>query len=368
MSGVDLKNHTFDFKSSRMGRWSEDKINEWYEKQPWLVGCNFIPSTAINQLEMWQADTFDIETIDRELGWAASIGMNTIRVFLHDLLWLQDAEGFKNRIHLFLEVADRHGIKTMFVLFDDCWFPDAQLGKQPEPVPGIHNSGWLQSPGKSAAVDVNQEPRLKSYVQDIVGTFADDERVLMWDVYNELGNFFLPILIQPWYKKYLKLVMQGIKHLFLTIPTMSLFQKTVSWIREINPSQPITAGLWFGNRTLTKTLVESSDIISFHHYGKVNSLKHQIKDLKAYRRPLLCTEFLARNLGSKFETHLPVFKEQKVGCYNWGLVSGKTQTIFTWEGKMGDTEPKVWYHDIFRKDGTPFSNDEIEVFNRFRET
>ena len=358
--------YTFEIKILKMGRWSEEKINNWYKQQPYLVGCNFIPSTAINQLEMWQAATFDPETINKELSWAAKIGMNTIRVFLHDLLWLQDAEGFKQRIHQFLEIANSHGIKTMFVLFDDCWFSDAKLDKQPEPIPGIHNSGWLQSPGKAAATDSTQEQRLKSYVQDIVGTFANDERVLLWDVYNELGNFFLPILIQPWYKKYPKLLIQGIKHLFLTIPTMSLFVNSVKWIREINPSQPITAGLWFGNRTLTKALVESSDIISFHHYGKVNSLKQQIKGLKAYRRPILCTEFLARNLGSTFQTHLPVFKEEMVGCYNWGLVSGKTQTIFTWEGTVGDTEPAVWYHDIFRKDGTPYSKEEIDVFNQLK--
>src|SRR5512133_1841758 len=127
--------------------WPVEQAWEWYRQQPWLVGCNFIPSTAINQLEMWQADSFDMKTIDRELGWAAAIGFNSMRVFLHDLVWQADAEGFKQRIKQYLAVAERHGILTMFVFFDDCWNTDPHLGRQPEPIPGVHNSGWVQSPG-----------------------------------------------------------------------------------------------------------------------------------------------------------------------------------------------------------------------------
>ena len=341
-------------------QWSKEKANDWYAAQPWLVGCNFIPSSAINQLEMWQADTFDPVTIDRELGWAADLGMNTVRVFLHDLAWLQEKDGFKMRINQFLSIATQHGIRTMFVLFDDCWFPNAKTGQQPEPVPGIHNSGWLQSPGMAAATDLAQESRLKAYVQDIVSTFAQDERVLIWDIYNELGNTFLPLLIQPWYKKYPKTLYHGFRHLFLPPPTLPLLKKTAGWIREIAPAQPITAGIWFGNSTLNRTLMEISDVISFHNYFKASFLKRQIVQLQKQGRPLLCTEYMARTAGSLFETHLPVMKHYKVAAYNWGLVSGKTQTIFTWEGKVGDIEPKLWYHDILRQDGTPFSEKEVE--------
>jgi hypothetical protein len=90
------------------GRWSEKQAHDWYAKQPWLVGANYIPATAISALEMWQAETFDLPTIDKELGWAEGLGMNTMRVFLHDLLWQQAAEGFKRRIDQFLRVADTH--------------------------------------------------------------------------------------------------------------------------------------------------------------------------------------------------------------------------------------------------------------------
>ena len=126
------------------GRWTAEKANAWYREQPWLVGCNFTPSTAINQLEMWQAETFDADTINRELGWAAELGFNTARVYLHDLVWQANADGFKQRIDRYLEIAAGHGIKTTFVLFDDCWNPDPKLGKQPDPIPGVHNSGWIE--------------------------------------------------------------------------------------------------------------------------------------------------------------------------------------------------------------------------------
>ena len=143
-------------------KWSEQKANEWYQKQPWLVGSNYAPASAINQLEMWQADTFDPKRIDLELGWAQALGMNTMRVFLHDLLWQQDPEGFKRRLDTFLRIAEKHRIRTMLVLFDSVWDPNPKLGKQRAPRPGVHNSGWLQSPGAKAIQDPAEHARLEA--------------------------------------------------------------------------------------------------------------------------------------------------------------------------------------------------------------
>ncbi len=346
-------------------RWSKEKANEWYSHHPWLVGCNFIPSTAVNQLEMWQDDTFDPDTIDRELGFAAELGMNTVRVYLHDLVWRDDAEGFKNRINQFLGMADKHGIITMFVFFDDCWQPSARAGKQPEPVLGAHNFRWVNSPGKKEAVDPAQEERLKNYVQDIVKTFGDDARVLLWDVYNELGNIFLLTLGMPWYLKIPRLLVDFSKYRFLNIiPTRSLFRKTVTWIREIGPSQPITAPIYLEHPKLNQELIEASDVISFHNYSPVDHLKKQINYLKELRRPILCTEYLNRKDGSFFETFLPVFKTEKIGCFNWGLVAGKTQTVHGWEKRGDSDDPECWFHDILRKDGNPFSEKEVELLKK----
>ena len=169
-------------------RWSEAQANAWYAQQPWLVGADFFPSTAINELEMWQADTYDPATIDRELGWAEGIGMNTMRVFLHNLLWEQDAAGFKKRIDDFLTIAARHHIRPVFVLFDSCWDPLPKLGPQQPPIPGVHNSGWVQSPGAEALDDEAEYPRLKTYVQGVMGAFANDPRILAWDLWNEPDN------------------------------------------------------------------------------------------------------------------------------------------------------------------------------------
>lgn len=343
------------------GRWTTEKANAWYGEQPWLVGCNFIPSTAINQLEMWQADTFDAESISRELGWAADLGFNTVRVYLHDLVWQADADGFKRRIDRYLEIAAGHGIKTTFVLFDDCWNPDPKLGKQPDPIPGVHNSGWMQSPGVEAVTTPKSWERLGAYVHGIVGHFGTDERILMWDLYNEPGNSFLPALSLAWPGKAFKLISLFLSRIAFRKRSLALLKETFAWARAAQPTQPLTTGEWFNDLELNTYLLETSDVLTFHNYNGAEDLVDHIVRLKAYGRPLICTEYMARTRGSRFATHLPIFKREQVGCYNWGLVSGKTQTIYPWGSKKGSAEPEVWFHDIFRKDGTPYSVEEVEL-------
>ena len=346
--------------------WSVEKANRWYAEQPWLVGANFVPSTASNQLEMWQAETFDSETIERELGWASEVGMNSMRVFLHDLVWHADADGFKERVDRFLSIASRCGIRTKFVLFDDCWFP-AKLGRQPEPVPGVHNSRWAQSPGHAVVGDRKEWPRLEAYVRDVVGAFGQDERVCVWDLYNEPGNAILPLASMPNRKRLPLALVKIFRHFALTSPTLPLLRATFDWAREIDPVQPLTAGVWAPTRKMEQFQLEASDVITFHQYAKLEKLAPRIEALrKAYGRPVLCTEWMARPLGSRFESHLPVFAETGVGCYCWGLVSGRTQTIHGWEDSPGTPEPAVWHHDVFRPDGRPFAESEVEALRHAR--
>ena len=174
--------------ASARPQWTAAEANRWYAEQPWMVGSNYTPATAINQLEMWQADSFDPTTIDRELGWAQGLGMNVERVFLHNLLWEQDAAGFKRRIDTFLSIADKHHVRIVFVLFDSCWDPDPRIGPQHPPIPGVHNSGWVQAPGAARLADASRYAKLESYVRDVVGTFHDDRRIFAWDVWNEPNN------------------------------------------------------------------------------------------------------------------------------------------------------------------------------------
>jgi len=336
--------------------WTKEKANEWYGKQPWLVGANFLPSTAINQMEMWQAETFDTATISRELKWAASIGMNTMRVFLHDQVHRDNSQGFKKRIEIFLRIANRYNIKPLFVLFDSCWDPFPHPGKQHEPAPFLHNSGWVQGPGADALKDTTQYPRLKKYVVDIVTSFYKDTRILGWDVWNEPDNTNNSSYgrFEPYNK--LELVHNLLKKVFV-------------WTRLANPSQPITSGVWAGNwasddslRPIEKTMIEQSDIISFHNYDSGSEFEKRVKWLQRYDRPIICTEYMSRGNGSTFEGSMPVAKKYKVGAINWGLVSGKSQTIFPWDSwqKKYTAEPELWFHDIFRADGTAYKKSETD--------
>jgi hypothetical protein len=318
-------------------RWSKDRAWEWYKGHRWLVGCNFTPSTAINQLEMWQADTFDSVTIERELGWASDLGFNTVRVYLHDLLWEDDPTGFIGRISRFLEIASGKGIKPMLVFFDDCWNQEFKLGVQLEPKPGVHNSGWVQSPGTEKVLDSSTWGPLEGYVKGILDAFGGDARVLMWDLYNEPGNNKL-----------------GIKSLGLL---MEVFQ----WARDIDPTQPISVGVWFDDGELNEFQLSNSDIITFHDYHDAFHLEGQISRLKEQGRPMICTEYMARTNGSLFKTSLPVFKRENVGCINWGLVDGKTQTKYPWGSEAGTSEPELWFHEVFHGDGTPYLQDEADL-------
>lgn len=322
-------------------KWTADEANTWYGKQGWLVGADFLPSTAINQLEMWQAETYDPFTIDKELGWAAGIGMNVMRVYLHDLAWKADAIGFKKRITDFLSIAAKHKIKILFCIFDDCWNPDAKIGKQPEPKPGVHNSGWVRSPNKATHDDPSQWKYLEEYVKDILTAFKDDERILMWDLYNEPAN-------------------SG-----YGMTSMSLLKKVFEWAWSIRPTQPLTVGVWFMDfPEINRYQLENSDVITYHNYSDTNSMKKAIDSLQKFGRPVICTEYMARSNNSRFETHLPILKRYNVGAINWGLVSGRSNTIFPWGSKEGSPEPSPWFHDVFRKDGTAYDVKEVELIKK----
>ena len=343
-----------------MTKWSEKDIWAWHDSLPWLVGTNFVPSSAINQIEMWSADTFDEAGIDRELGWAASIGMNVMRVYLHDLCWREDAEGFKARMDWYLEISSSHGIKTFFVFFDDCWH-EPKAGIQPEPRKGIHNSGWVRSPGREILLDESQWPQLEAYVKDIARSFADDDRIVAWDVYNEVTNMFLPSasLSDAEREEVQKKVLE--ERAIQGPIARKLMALAFGWIRDVGVSQPLTAGIYFKDDDLNGQLVDLSDFVSFHHYRTPDDLEKLLPRWQAFDRPLWCTEYLNRRVGCFFETHLPVFHKHKIAAINWGLVDGKTQTKFAWSDQAGGEEPEVWFHDVFRQDGSAYSDDETKL-------
>lgn len=343
-------------------RWSAAQANEWYAQQPWLVGANYTTSNAINQLEMFQAETFDPETIDRELGWAREkFGMNTMRVYLHDLLWQQDPKGMIRRLDQFLDIASKHGIRPMLVLFDSCWNPDPVLGPQHRPIPGVHNSGWVQSPGRRDLIDRGNDPHFRSYVEGIVGAFAKDQRILAWDIWNEPDN--------PGGGSYNDDQLEQER-----TRIEELLPKAFSWARSKKPVQPLTSGVWIGPdwspgaATLTeiqRMQLAHSDVVSFHNYEQPEAFEARIAQLRPYGRPLLCTEWLARGNGSNVDTILPIARRENIAMYNWGFVDGAIQTRLpwdSWERPYTLQEPTLWFHDLLKPDGTPYRLREMEIF------
>jgi hypothetical protein len=344
--------------SGQESRWTVDHANQWYGQQPWLVGANYLPSDAVNELEMWQAASFNPTEIDRELGWAEGLGMNTMRVFLHNLVWEQDPTGFQQRIDRFLAIASKHHIRPIFVLFDSCWDPNPKLGPQRPPIPGVHNSGWVQAPGKAILADPSQYPRLESYVRGVVGAFSNDSRILAWDVWNEpdngndssYGSIELPNKMEI---------------------VLRLLPRVFAWARAAHPIQPLTSGLWSGNWSslqemspMARVQIEQSDVISFHNYSWPEDFEARVRSLEQFGRPLICTEYMARGAGSLFDTVLPDAKKYHVGAINWGLVKGKSQTYLPWDSWQHPyihEAPTVWFHDIFDEDGTPYRQREVEI-------
>ncbi len=347
-------------------RWSETKANAWYAEQKWIIGSNYLPANAINQLEMWQAETFDPQRIDLELGWAQNLGMTTMRVFLHSLLWRQDVQGFEQRVAQFLAIADKHGIKPIFVLFDACWDPKPKLGLQHAPVRGVHNSGWVQDPG-AALTDPDALVQMESYVKGIVGAFADDKRILAWDVWNEPDN--------PGGGNYAAYEVEAKAKL-----VAKLLPQVFAWARSVKPVQPLTSPLWRADgekrtndwsavstlNSVERAQIEQSDVVSFHSYEWPELFQLRVTQLATYHRPVICTEYLARGIGSTIDNVLPLAKKLNVGAVNWGFVDGKEQTRFPWDSwdhPYVSAEPLVWHHDLLHVDGTPYRRHEVDIIS-----
>lgn len=320
-------------------RWSEQKIWDWHKQRPWYCGFNYIPAYAINYTAMWDKTSFDALAIDKELALAEELGMNCVRAVLQYAVFEDDPDYFLNTLEKFLSICKKHKIKFMPTLFDDCVFGldhDPKTGKQPEPLIGWYAWAWSPSPGHSLVVDSLAHPEIEKYVKAVINRFKNDDRIFIWDLYNEPTNGGLGTASFP------------------------LLKKVIAWAREVNPSQPITVGVWNGNERLNDIAINGSDIISFHNYGNKQDLEKHIAKLKQYNRPIINTEWMNRPAGSVIETNLPVFFAEKIGCMLWGLVNGKTQTHLPWGHRPGDPVQAVWQHDLYKNDFAPYDPKELE--------
>ena len=340
-------------------RWTPKQANEWYNAQPYRAGVNFIPSYAINSIEFWSKESFDINVIDRELKLASSIGFNFVRVFLNDLVWHDDPKGLEERIDKFLECADKYNIAVSFTFFTNGGKNDGKLGKQPEPN-NTHNSGWKKTPSLEILADTSKWDYMKQYVQSISKRYANDRRVVLWDIYNEPGNIKSEHIVGG----AKSLTEDDVKRLKQC--ALKLVKESAEWARECNPLQPITFGVYEPDssphgKMFNKTQYEESDVISYHTYSPLRTHINLVKEMRKYDRPIMCLEWMARHLGSTFNPILKYLKEERIWSCSFGLVAGKMQTWIPWPRIAKDTpNSNIWFHDIFKPDGTPWDPTEVE--------
>ena len=355
IAGAAARSHGLGGSSALVprARWSAGRARGWAAETGWLLGCNFTPSTAGNQLELWQAATFDPETIDRELGWAAELGMNSIRLFLHDLAFEVDPSGFLDRVDEVLGIAASHAVSVLPVLFDGIWDPDPRPGPQREPRPGIHNSTWVQGPGAAIVADRTRWPALRPYVDAVLGRFGQDPRVVAWDLFNEPDS---PNLAHARRDPARKQELVG-----------DLLELVWDWAEAADPAQPLTVGVYlFPHRRaerasrVARTAIERSDVISFHCYAGEAGLTATIDALERHGRPLVCTEWMGRPTSPVALAR--VLHDRGVGAYTWGLVDGRTQTRYPWTSWVRRSRPDaVWFHELLHADGRPYDASEAAL-------
>lgn len=321
--------------------WSVKKANSWGEKNPWYCGVNYIPANAINYTAMWDKTNFSPDVIEKEMQLMQSLGMNCARVVMQYVVYEDDPAYFLRTLDKFLSICDKYGVKVMPIFFDDCAFganTDPVVGQQPEPLEGWYAWAWSPSPGYSMVIDERTHGKLEKYVKDVMTRFKDDDRIFVWDLYNEPTNTTMPERSWP------------------------LLKKVFRWAREVNPKQPITSGIWNGNKELTEFLATNSDIITFHCYAPKADTKKMMDQCLSYGRPVICTEWMNRVAKSTIDPLMPMFAENNVGCMMWGLVNGKTQTHLCW-GHRPEHLPYTgpWQHDIYKGDFTPYDAKEIAL-------
>jgi hypothetical protein len=321
------------------------------------MGTNYIQSNTVNQIEMWQQETFDAERVDLELGWAEGLGIDTLRVVLDDMLWEKDPGGFQRRVDKLLKSVEKHKMRVIFVLFDSSGDPYPELGHQRQPKPGVRNSLWAQSPGNKGLTDPKQLAKALSYAEEVVAAYSIDKRVLAWDVWNQPDNMNDGRFGASEPPNKVDLV-------------RTILPQAFRYARAGNPTQPVTSGLWRGDWSgadklgpVEKIQIENSDVISFQNYDGPAEFEKRVKWLQAYGRPILCTGFLARQQGGTFEAILPLARKYNVGAIAGDLVAGKTQMWLPWDSwqqPYTDRQPPVWADDIFRSTGPPYSQEEAD--------
>ncbi|TGG93538.1 1,4-beta-xylanase [Natronospirillum operosum] len=354
-------------------RWSAERANAWQQANAWQCGFNYLPRNAVNFPDMWRADNFSPDLIRQELGWARDCGFNSLRTNLPFVVWQHDGAGLLERMEIFLSIASEQGLSVVFCPLDDCEFSggDPSAGAPPAPVPGLHNSRAVGSPGRRWVMDRPLHHAVVYYVGALVDHFRSDARVLFWDLYNEPGNRMV-------------FAKDG-EHSFsqaLEQHSMALMEAAFRRVRDIDPIQPLTVAAWhmpapweptptpYYQHPLDQAALEWSDLVSFHAYREPEILNRVLEQLAALGRPMICSEWMARHVNSTIENQLELFCRHNVHCYQWGLVRGATQTHLPWPDVVlrqqvpSERSDDTWFHDLLEPDGTPHRSEEIGLIRQ----
>ena len=364
-----------------MEKWTKEKAWEWYNSRPWIRGFNYVPADCSGWVEMWQEYNHaeKVETMRRELALAKQIGFNAVRQFLAFDVWMYQRESFLKNVEEFLEICHENGLGVLFVLISDGGRPkkkpdfgeinagvfhgsfkvDARM------IPGIFPCKDPYVPAAAPAAPAAKpaplyspvdEPELAEkfyeYCEDLASRYAKDERVIVWNIWNEPGNSSRGTLSVPHMKRAFEI------------------------FRSHDPIQPLCADVWRMPKTniLTEeeaTAIELSDIISYHDYGSLDHSVRVIEFLRQYERPMLNTEWLHRVQFNNVATHLPLYYNNNVGVFNWGFVNGKFKGHEPWEAcwrryaKGEKLEMTKWQHDLLRPNYRPYDPEEIKKFSLY---
>lgn len=318
---------------------------------------------------MWQRQSFAPHIIARELDWAAQIGINSVRLGLPYIVWQDDANGLLERLDHVLTLLAERSMTAMPYLLDDCEFSGQppRLGKQPDPVPGLHNSRATGSPGRALVMDQQAWPDIERYVAHVIRTFTDDDRIVAWDVYNEPGNRVI-------------FTLEGAQAYdeALEEQALLLLRRAFDCARHIAPSQPLTAAGWrvppsyVGDdvepydHPLDAAAFELSDVVSFHAYCSPSRMQRVIERVRRYHRPLICSEWMGRQADSRIQQQLPLLRREAIGSYIWGFVRGRSQTELPWPDFLDPTTStsEEWFHDVVDANGLPYNDEETQVIRR----
>ena len=348
-------------------KWSKERIWAWYNSRPWIRGCNYMSADCANRVDQWQELGFEerLATTEQELALMAQTGYNSIRIILEFIVWKEQHDGFMARFERYLQVCAKYGISCMVVFGNDCMRPKGlevnRIGEQSVDW-GYHGGRKLSQHGSlGVGYSLLDEPELAlehyEMVREIVTKYKDDERILIWDVFNEPGNTGRGNMSLPHMLKYVEI------------------------IREIDPIQPITAAVYTmaskkvvdNLNEIEKAALDCSDIVSYHDYSPYENNIEILYELKKLGRPILNTEWLARCLGNNVEEMFPLFFLEKIGCYNWGFVAGKYQTYEPWNTvwERYEKDPNLkwdftkWFHDLYRPNHRPYNPAEIKLIRHF---